>query len=890
MDPHLLRRRLAPAIAGELRVDVASREMYARDASLYRRMPVAVLRARQVGDLEAAVGACAEAGVPITMRGAGTSLAGQTVGPGLVVDCSALAVIDVDPERGRARVGPGAVLDHLNRSAADHGLTFGADVATADRATLGGMIANNSAGMRSVVHGLTGHHVRALTVVLADGTRSRLSTGSPAPAALEAARGLSRFAEEAALLRRVSGYDLGALAGADWPRLLAGSEGTLAVTLEAELDLVPLPPARGIALLSYRAVEEAADAVPALLRAGPSAIEMIDEHLLDPRNRPPADVDLLDFAEGRPGAMLVVEHSGTETEVGAALAAIPGARIIREADARERVWAARRLGIGRAQAIAAERAGGRDPRPVPFIEDPAVPPEALGDFVREARAMLREERVPAIWYGHASVGCLHIRPMMDLTRPGEVRQMRRLAEGMAEIVVRHRGSLSGEHGDGRARSELLGRMYRPETIAAFGALKTGLDPAGLLNPGVIVNPDRLDSGLGTIEGPHAPGTSRLPFAPEGGRARAATLCSRNGLCRSDSGAMCPSYQVLGDERHSTRGRAMIFQAAVEGRLDGGLRNPELGEALDLCLSCKACARECPAAVDMSRMKAEALSHRRPTAARLLTAALPTLLAAGGRAPRAAALAAGLASLTTGRRLPRPTRSWRPPSPAGSGPAVAVMADTFTSHLGPEVGDAAVSVLARAGRRVSVVAPGCCGRTAYSAGRLDLARRRLGRAVAALETYARDGTQIVVLEPSCLSMLTDESRELLPGSAAADTVRAASVSFEEAVRRAGLAVPTGSPLVHVHCHTRALGGAEPAVAVCGTDARDSDAGCCGMAGGFGYEHRDLSRRIFERGLGAAIRERAAAPVVAAGLSCRHQLSDLAGVRALHPAELLAGRPD
>ncbi len=887
MDARLLSERLAPEIAGELRSDAASREMYSRDASLYARTPLAVLRAGAATDLEAAVEACRLTGVPLTMRGAGTSLAGQTVGRGLVVDTSALNEIRIDPAGRRARVGPGAVLGDLNRAAAAHGLIFGADVATADRATLGGMIANNSAGMRSVVHGLTATHVRALTVVMADGRRVRLTAGSAAPSALEDARHLAVRAEPASLLRRVSGYDLGALSEADWPRLLAGTEGTLAVTLEAELDLVPLPAARGIALLGYDSVEEAAAAVPALLRADPSAIEMIDEHLLDPRNRPPADVDLLDFAEGRPGAMLVVEHSGTAAEVADALQAIPGARIVTDPTAQEHIWAARRLGIGRAQAAVTDRAAGRDPRPVPFIEDPAVPPDRLGDFVREARAMLRDEQVLAIWYGHASVGCLHIRPMMDLSRPAEVRQMRRLAEGMAEIVASHDGSLSGEHGDGRARSELLGRMYRPETIAAFGELKRRLDPDGVLNPGVIVDPEPLDSDLAPARDRADPGPAALPFGPEGGLARAATLCSRNGLCRSDSGAMCPSYQALGDERHSTRGRAVIFAAAVEGRLAKGLADPGLREALSLCLSCKACARECPAAVDMSRMKAEALAHDRPKPAQRLSAATPNLLAVAGRAPRAAGVAARIASLGAGRTLPRPAPTWRPPP--GANPAdVTIMADTFTRHLSPEVGEAAIRVLREAGRRVAVIAPGCCGRTAYSAGMIGLARRRLARTVRALAPAARAGQDIVVLEPSCLSMLTDESGELLPGDDDAAAVRAASASFEDVVRSVGLTAPPAEPLVHVHCHTRALGGAEGAVSACGSGARDSGAGCCGMAGAFGYEHPGLSRRIFAHGLGVAIAAGPAADLVAAGTSCRHQIAELAGVRALHPAEYLSRR--
>lgn len=879
MDGPALLASLGRRARGEVRGDRASRELYAHDASIYRRLPAATLRAADADDLDAAVAACRESGVPLTMRGGGTSLGGQAVGTGLVVDATALAGIAVDPDARVARVGPGAVLDDLNRAAAEHGLLFGPDVASGSRATLGGMIANNSAGARSIEYGLTADHVLALDVTLADGTRATLRRGAAAPPALEAARPLAAGFRPPALLRRVSGYALDALAGddPDWPRLLCGSEGTLAVIRGAELRLVPRPQARGLALMSFDSVDAALEATLRALEAGPSAVELMGAAALD------ADAE----------AQLLVEHSGAPEEVEAALRALPGARVVLDGPGQAAVWAVRRAGIGRH--LGERPPGPGDPKPLAFIEDPAVPPERLPELARGIRRILDREGTTAVWYGHASVGCLHIRPRMDLRLPGATASLRRIAEETADLVVALGGSLSGEHGDGRARSELLPRMYPPETIAAFGRLKELLDPERLLNPGVLTDPDPLDAGLKMHASPprHARRTA-LSFAAEGGLPRAGEACNGNGACRSSGTAMCPSYQALRDERHATRGRAVLLRAAIEGRLPGGLADDGLHEALELCLACKACATECPAQVDVSRMKAEALAHRHrargvPVRARALGHA-HDLLALGARAPRLARWAGGVAGRFMHVAPPMPERPWRPDSDPDAD--MVVMADTFTRYVEPGIGEAALRVLRAAGVRTGVADPGCCGRPLLSQGLVGPARRRARAALGRLAPHAVAGRRIVVLEPSCWSMLVDDIPALLPGDPRARWVADASVGFERAVAEAGAPPLRDDPsdvVAHDHCHTRALGGGEEgvaALAAAGVRARPSGAGCCGMAGAFGHVHPALSARIAEDRLAPAVRGADAA--IAAGTSCREQIRRITGREALHPAQHMAAR--
>ncbi len=881
MDIERLTRTVRAAAAGDFRLDRGTRELYAADASLYRRRPVAALRAAVPDDLVAAVTACRESGVPLTLRGAGTSLAGQAVGPGLVVDCSALSTIEIDPDARVARVGPGAVLDHINAAAGAHGLLFGPDVATANRATIGGMVANNSAGARSVIYGQTGDSVSALDVLLSGGDRATLRQGEPAPAPLEDCRPLSTAMPPRTLLRRVSGYALDALAGPEpnWPGVFCGSEGTLGVILGAELMLQELPPFRGLAVLRYSSMIEALESVTGLLESGPSAIELMDLAMLE------GDGDRMEAGGG--GTALLVEHSGDETGARARLRELSGAEVVLDPDHQERIWAGRRAGIAWALKHASVGVDDEDPRPIPFIEDPAVPPSRLASFATEVRRVLDEEDTRAIWYGHASVGCLHIRPVIDLRQPGEVERMRRIAEAVAQLVSDHEGSLSGEHGDGRVRSELLPAMYPPETIAAFGQLKRRLDPDGVLNPGVIVDPDGLDQNLRAASpGKPAP-EARISFADVGGIARAARSCNGNGLCRSHAGAMCPTYQALGDERHSTRGRAVLFRAAIEGRLNAGLADESLHEALELCLGCKACARECPADVDMAWMKTEALAAkheaRRPTLGTRLAAHAHELLATGSRVAPMGRLASSVGQRVTGRPLPRPVRRWNPPRRSGAGRPVVVMADTFTRYLHPEVGDAALEALAPRAR-VEVVSPGCCGRPLLSMGFVDQARRRARRMLDRLSAHALIGTPIVVLEPSCWSMLVDDVPKLLPDDPRATWVAQAATTFERMAGDLGLRVSAGEDtVVHPHCHARALGEAD-AITDLVPGASDPGAGCCGMAGAFGYQHADVSRLVGETKLAPAVR--AAERTIAAGTSCRQQIAALTGRRALHPAEALA----
>ncbi len=890
MDASGLVATLTRTAAGAVRADPGTREMYATDASLYRRLPVAALRAREPGDLEAAVSACRDHAVPLTMRGAGTSLAGQAVGPGLVVDCSGLRTVAIDPDARTARVGPGVVLDQLNAAAARHGLAFGPDVATASRATLGGMIANNSAGARSIAYGLTADHVLGMDVVLADGTRAHLAKGQPAPVAMERARALAEHGVLPLLLRRVSGYNLDALGGEhpDWPRVLCGSEGTLAVMTAATVRLVERPATRGLVLLAYPTIDDALEAVIDLLPTEPSAVELLDRAMIDPRNRAPATAALVAFA-GDAKALLVVEYQGAAEVVAERLGAHPAALTVSDPAEQAAVWAVRRSGIARAMGL-----GTGDAKPLAFIEDPAVPPANLARFARGVRMLLNREGLQAIWYGHASVGCLHIRPMLDLRIHGAVAQMRRVSEAVADMVVANGGSLSGEHGDGRLRGELLPRMYPAGTIAAFAELKRLLDPTGMLNPGIIVDPEPLDAHLRLVASPPlAAHRTAMSFAAEGGLARAAEACTNNGACRKADGVMCPSYQALGDERHSTRGRAVLLRAAMEGRLEGGLANDELHEALELCLGCKACKSECPAQVDMARLKVEALAHRYrergvPLAA-LMFGHAHGLLALGSRVPKLARLGGALAGRRIGRRLPNPVSEWRPTVARTAGNPVVLMADTFTRFLHPEIGDAAIRVLEACGAHVTVVNPGCCGRPLLSQGLVGAARKRLTAALDVLAPHAETGTPIVTLEPSCWSMLVDDAKTLVSDPRAAQ-VAAACVTFETAVVRSpppSLTPRKGIATVHPHCHARSLGvGSDAAAAlrlIPALEVRESGAGCCGMAGSFGYRHTDLSRRLAER---MADSGDPSDQHVASGTSCRHQIDTLPGRRTVHPAQALA----
>ena len=889
MDRAGLRSELSRQAGRAGRSHDADRELYACDAGLYRRLPAGILRARSTDDLGLAIDLCRRFGAPLTMRGAGTSLAGQTVGDGLVVDTSALRGLTIDPDARTAIAEPGVVLDDLNRAAARHGLVFGPDVAPASRATIGGMVANNSAGARSIAYGMTSDNVIALDVILADGTAVRLSEDAPPPSVLAGARSLADGFAPPALLRRVSGYRLDALAGERprWHEVVCGSEGTLAVVVRAHLRLHPRPGRRGLVLRTYPDTDSALDAVPEILETGPSAVELLDRAMLDPRSRVGIAQTLERFGLGG-RALLIVEYQGDAAEVDERLARAGTGRVIRDAGGQDEIWALRRAGI--AHAVGTGRGA---EKPLPFVEDPAVPPERLTEFARGFRRVLDDEQVDAAWYGHASVGCLHVRPFIDLRAPGARARMRRIGEATADLVTGCGGSLSGEHGDGRARSEFLPRMYPDDTIRAFAELKRRLDPEGILNPGVIVRPDRMDEGLRIDVSPHpASRRTAVSFAREGGLQAALEACNGNGTCRKQTVAMCPSYQAIREEEHSTRGRAVLLRAAFEGRLDGGLANDDLHRALEMCLGCKACASECPAGVDMARLKVEALAERhRATGIPLMARAVSRshlLLRLGSLAPPVARLSGRLARPVLGFSPPAPHRAWRPRPRTGEGHEVVVVADSFTRFLDAGSGDAAVEVLEACGAHVTVVAVGDCGRPALAEGRVDLARRHLSRALERLLPYAQRGLPLVVLEPSVWSMLVDDAATITDDDRVARVAERA-VTFEQAVLDLGvpasLVRPDRGPVVvQPHCHQRALAQADAVselLAAVGYVPTDSGSGCCGGAGSFMYRHDLPELRRFAG--------ETSDPIAAPGISCRMSLARSADLsRILTTAELMLAR--
>lgn len=949
VDPATLERALRSRLpAAVVRTDPAAQVLYSTDASIYQILPLAVVTPRDAEDAVAALEVAAELGAPVVPRGGGTGLAGGALGAGLVVDFSRHMdrVLHVDPDAGRARVEPGVRLAQLNAAAAPYGLRFGPDPATLQQCTLGGMIGTNACGARSVLYGKTADHVHRLTALLPDGRSIRTS---PCPredlASVPGTEGaLARALEELLrphratiearyprIPRRVSGYNLDAwIAGShvDLAPLLVGSEGTLAVVVEAEVALVREPPARYLVALGFDDLYAAADAVPALLALPRlSALELLDDRLLEGARRHPVFEAAMALVPEQCRAVLLAEFVGEDPSAAADAAAplrqqapsLPGApAVVPYADPAEQalVWGLRRAALGLLD--------GPDPRrrPVPFVEDTAAPPERLGAYLRAFDAVLARHQATRCVYGHAGQGCLHIRVDLDLHDPADVRRMRAIATEVADLVAAFGGSLSGEHGDGLLRSEFLERMLGPDIVRLHAEVKRLFDPDGRLNPGKIVDPAPMDRQLRYEPPPlgPAPRTS-FRFAALGGWIGALERCNGMGVCRKvDAGTMCPSYMVLREEAHTTRGRANLLREAMRGRL-GGWTDPALWDALDLCLGCKACATECPMGVDMARLKAEALAQRHrqlgvPPTARLF-GNVHVVARRASATPRLANAALTLAEPflrrwldLAPRRLPRlahpPFRRWwrrhRPPEPASprpeDRPIVLLLDDTFHSFFDPAPLQAAVAVLRAGGVRIRIPRrPLCCGRAAISHGRLDLARRQgaeLVRVLAA-ELDAIPGLVILGLEPSCTLTLRDDLPDLV-ADPRAERVARAVLTFEEFVAHwpgAPTFALAGAALYHGHCHEKALVGLAPAqralARVAGLQVRLLDSGCCGMAGSFGYEgrHDALSRACAERVLLPAVR--AADPnawVLAPGFSCRTQIRELAGRRARHPAELLA----
>ncbi|HKR52334.1 MAG TPA: FAD-binding and (Fe-S)-binding domain-containing protein [Pseudonocardiaceae bacterium] len=911
VDDHALGKSLRAAVRGEVRIDAGTRALYATDASNYRVPPQAVVLPRCVDDVSAVLAFCREQGVPLTARGAGTSIAGNAIGPGVILDFSRHldAVLELDPSARLARVQPGVVLDTLQAAAAQHGLRFGPDPSSHSRATLGGMIGNNACGAHSIAWGTTGQNVEELVVLLPDGSRVVAGSGR-LPAELATLEREHRQLIRTALPdwpRRGSGYALQHLLpehGSQLARALVGTEGTCAVLLEATVRLIAPPPAVALLVLGFPDIPLAADAVPGLLPHRPFTLEGMDAALIEAlraRGRPVAR-----FPEG--GAWLLIEFGADVVDDAAAAAraaAADAARphlVVTDPAHRAALWRIREAGAG----LVARLADGS--QAWPGWEDATVPPARLGGYLRGFAGLLAEHRRLGVVYGHFGEGCVHVRIDADLLTSTGRGDFRRLVEQAADLVVSHGGSLSGEHGDGRARSELLDRMYPREVLDLFARFKEIFDPERLLNPGVLVNPRPLDADL-------RPGRERqvpvsLALARDGGSLAAATRrCVGVAACRQldGPGVMCPSFQVTRDEKHSTRGRAHLLAEMLAGDLvTGGWRSSELHEALDLCLACKACASDCPVNVDMAGYKAEFLHqhyrHRLRPRWHYTLGGLPLAAWAAGLAPevanRAAPLLARLGGVSTTRPLPpfaryRPPRVTSGPAPCG---AVLLWPDTFTRSFDPQVVHAAARVLTAAGFAVrlprGVV---CCGLTWLATGQLTVARLVLRRTLRLLRFAIVARVPVIGLEPSCVAMLRSDLAELLPDDPAATALARLVRTLAEVLRdRAPDWHPPGldrDALQQVHCHQHAVLGhdADDALLRAAGVRVQRVSGCCGLAGSFGYQrgHEEMSNALAERSLAPAVRARPDALVLADGFSCRVQISQTTGRRALHLAEVLDG---
>jgi FAD/FMN-containing dehydrogenase/Fe-S oxidoreductase len=921
--------------AGLSEVDDSARRRaeYSTDASNYRVVPRVVVFPRHVEEAAAALDVAIRFGVPVTSRGGGTSIAGNAVGSGIVLDFSRHLnrVLSVDPETRTAVVEPGAILDDITAAAARHQLRFGPDPSTHARASIGGSIGNNACGSRALRYGRTADNVVSLDLLTASGERlaarrlgrAGLAAAGPLGAALDtlvaAHLGLIRT-EFGRFTRQVSGYSLEHLLpenGADLAKFLVGTEGTLGMVVGATVGLVPSPNAVALAVLGYPGMPAAADAVPGLLRHRPVAVEGMDARLVEVfrARRGAAAVPGLPRGE----AWLFAETAGdTEAEARAAadrLIADAGcldALVVTGAPARA-LWRVREDGAG---------LGSRTPAGAPAWpgwEDAAVPPQHLGAYLRDFAALMAEHGLDGLTYGHFGDGCVHVRIDFPLaTEPGHYRQFVVAAAG---LVGKYGGSMSGEHGDGRARGELLPAMYSPEAIGAMAAVKAIFDPGNVFNPGVLVDPAPLDADLRVpLARPQRTGLG-FAYPRDGGDLSAAVhRCVGVGKCRADTtasgGVMCPSYLATRDEKDSTRGRSRVLQELANGTLVKGFRSAEVAEALDLCLSCKGCSSDCPTGVDMATYKAEVLYQRyrrrpRPPAhyslgwlprwARLASRA-PGLANAALGAPALAGLAKRMGGIDTRRSLPRfaaqTFRAWfAGRARAQTGTAVLLWVDTFTDYFTPEVGQAAVRVLEAAGYAVEVTGqPVCCGLTWISTGQLDGARRQLRRSLQALDPAVRAGTPIVGLEPSCTAVLRAEVAELLPADPRARQVRAATRTLAELLTETGGWTPpdlTGVRAVaQPHCHHHAVMGWHTDSALLASAGAEVTAvgGCCGLAGNFGVErgHYDVSRAVAETALLPAVRDTGDAVMLADGFSCRTQLDQLAHVSGIHLAQLLASR--
>jgi FAD/FMN-containing dehydrogenase/Fe-S oxidoreductase len=939
VDAKKLARELHGTVEGEVRFGAGTRALYTTGGSNYRQVPIGVVIPKTTDDVVKTMEICRAHDAPVLSRGGGTSLAGQCCNVAVMIDHSKYlrGIVDIDTERKLARVQPGVVLDQLRSKAADqYGLTFGPDPSTHDHCTFGGMIGNNSCGVRSIMAQFygpgprTSDNVHELEVLLYDGRRLRLREGTSGDVEID--RRLLDLRDRYADLirkrypnipRRVSGYNLDDLLpekGFHVARAVVGTESTCLTVLEATVHLLHNPPARSLLVLGYEDKYAAADDVMRVLEHKPTGLEGVDHRLVeDMKVVGVHDEELTMLPEGR--GWLLVEFGGETKQEADDRArecmdalkggdgAPTGMKLYDDPQQEKHVWEVREAGLGATAFIP-----GR-PDTHEGWEDSAVPPERLGEYLRRLDKVARRYDYESSTYGHYGNGCVHARWNFDFsTREGQA-TFRRFLDESSDLVVELGGSISGEHGDGQSKAELLPKMFGDELIGAFREFKSIWDPDWKMNPGKVVDPYPITSNLRLGTDYHPPHVETHFAYPDdhGSFAHATTRCVGIGKCRrTDPGGdvMCPSYQVTLEEKHTTRGRARILWEMLNGGELDMWRSREVHDALDLCLSCKGCTHDCPVSVDMPTLKAEFLSHHyerrlrpRPAYAFGLidkTSRLASKQPALANALMSTRLAKLLAGAHPDRQFPkfapRTLRDWflsRPQRPA-TGKKIILWADTFNNHFHPEVGVAAVEALETAGYHVAIPrAHLCCGRPLYDYGMLDLARRYLERVLGTLRDEIRAGTPIVGIEPSCIAVLKDEAPKLMPNDEDVKRLCKQSFHLAEFLCRDGYEPPRleGRALVHGHCHEKATSGFEPLQELLekmGLEVEKSNGGCCGMAGAWGYEkgHYDVSIACGERALFPAVRHGDGdVLMITDGFSCKTQIEQGTGRRALHLAEVL-----
>ena len=956
---------LEKKVNGALRTDEYSKILYSTDASIYQVMPYGVLIPEHNDHVQAAVELAHEYEIPILARTAGSSLAGQAINEALIIDMSRHLnqILEVNREEQWVRVQPGIVLDELNIHLDQYGLLFGPDPASSNRAALGGIVSNNSTGSHSIMYGMTADHVLEMDVLMADGTQAHFAPLNKTQleqykkrSGLEGAiyRNISTLISDSdnqhiikaatpRHWRRCGGYNLERMIaeggsykypqqqfGFNLSKLMCGAEGTFGVMTEIMLNVVPKPTKTALAIVHFEQLRQALEAVPVILEVDPSAVELLDNLGLTMCREVPEYARLLEtFIEGTPNCVLITEFYGeSDSELSAKVdrlkehlkkqrVNVTGIVPAFDRQHQKDVWTVRKVGLGLLMSIKG------DHKPIPFIEDAAVPVEHLAEYVTKIEEFCNDRGTNVAYYAHASAGCVHIRPLINAKEASEVAKLPEITGFSVDLLKGYGGSLSSEHGDGRARSQFNEHFFGPELYGLYQQTKQIFDPKGIMNPGMIVNAKPMTEQLRYgADYQVVQLQEQVDFSDDLGFHRAVEMCNGAGICRKrTTGTMCPSFMVTREEEHSTRGRANMLRAALSGKMPEGITSKRMYEVMDLCIECKACKAECPSSVDMAKIKFEFLAqyhakHGTPFRTRLF-----------GQIPRLSKLTSGffapIANWSMQRRLTRwfldrfigiskhrtlPSfastsfTSWfnsRPPEQTGK-PKVVLFNDTFNTYNSPEVAIAATEVLEAAGFEVILSNHGCCGRPMISKGLVEQARAAARQTVDALAPFAEQGLPIIGLEPSCLLSLKDEYLYLLPNDSKAEVVAQNAVLFENFL---ATLVEEGSLnltftdtqqhiLLHGHCHQKALAGTKSAQQIMalptGFTVSEVDSGCCGMAGSFGYEkeHYSISRAMAERRLLPIINESEPDTIVVApGFSCRHQIKDGTKRIALHPAQVL-----